>query len=366
MKKILVLLFPFLLGGLLGCTGEMTPAKFMVFDSVEYVEEFPFVYELPEKKLPDIDVMGINDFRIVDSMIVFSLRGSDSLWSIYSLSEHKLIGRCFTKGNGPEEFVQSPRVAFKTDFFSDGGSHIAIIYDFQTGKVVKVDISASLESHENMMSILCDTLPPYLFNFIAVDDSSFFCKEAEPSHTRQIRFMAGRLDLPVAVKRLNEAVVDDEKDINIISTISKMNHANRRIVEMPIGLNYVNIYSLSGDFAKTICIGNKLDDIADIEEKENDRIYTYADLRVYEDFWGVVSVKEDMKTFQTDRKKYPSILLFDWEGKPLAELKLNRFVNSFDIDLIHNTLYVFDVYDDEIFTYDITGVFGRQACRADR
>lgn len=199
-----------------------------------------------------------------------------------------------------------------------------------------------------------------MFNFIAVDDSSFFYKEAEASHTRQIRFMAGKPELPFAVRRLNEAVVDNEKDINIISTISKMNHANRRIVEMPIGLNYINMYSLSGDFAKTICIGNKLDDIADIEEeKEWNRIYTYADLRVFKDFWGVVSVKEDMKTFQTGRKKYPSVLLFDWEGNPLAELKLNRFVNSFDIDLVHKTLYAFDVYNDEIFTYDVAGVLPR-------
>lgn len=135
----------------MGCTGKMTPDKFMVFDSVEYVKEFPLVSELPEKTLPDIDVMGINDFRIIDSMIVFSLRGSDSLWSIYSLPEHKLVGKCFTKGNGPEEFVQSPRVAFKTDFFAGGGNLSAIIYDFQTGKVIKADIAVSLKLHENVM-----------------------------------------------------------------------------------------------------------------------------------------------------------------------------------------------------------------------
>ena len=61
-------------------------------------------------------------------------------------------------------------------------------------------------------------------------------------------------------------------------------------------------------------------------------------------------------TFQTGRKKYPSILLFDWEGRPLAELKLTRFVNSFDIDMVNKTLYVFDVYNDKMFAYDLSEV----------
>ena len=58
-------------------------------------------------------------------------------------------------------------------------------------------------------------------------------------------------------------------------------------------------------------------------------------------------------------RKYPSILLFDWDGKPLAELKLTRFVNSFDIDMVNKTLYVFDVYNDKMFAYDLSEVLNK-------
>lgn len=139
-----------------------------------------------------------------------------------------------------------------------------------------------------------------------------------------------------------------------------MSRVNERIVEMPIGLNYINIYSLNGDFARTVCVGDELDDISEIEDrKEWNRMYTYADLRLFKDFWGVVSINEDKMTFQTGRKKYPSILLFDWDGKPLAELKLTRFVNSFDIDMVNKTLYVFDVYNDKMFAYDLSEVLDK-------
>lgn len=358
-KSVFILWLIILLGGMCGCVKEFSSARFMIFDAVDYVEGFPRVIELTEGKVPEFDVMGINDFCIVDSIILFSQRGSDSLWSIFSLPDYRLLGRCFTKGNGPGEFIEAPRTAFKTDFFYEKGSLIANIYDFQTGKVVRSDISASLAQHKNVMSVLCDSLPSGLFNFISVSDSTFFCKEISPDFTQQWRFMTGKSAgmLPPAVQRLNEAKVDDSKDINIISTIAKMNRVNGKIVEMPIGLNYINLYSLKDDFAQTVCIGDELDDIHDIEtQMQWNRMYTYADLRVFKDFWGVVSIMEDMKTFQTGRKQYPSILLFDWEGKPLAELKLNRFINSFDIDITNQMLYVLDVYNDEMFAYDIAEV----------
>ena len=361
-KHIFVLLSAVLLGGMCGCVQKSSSAQYMTFDTVDYVDGFPCVVELTESKEPEFDVIGINDFCIVDSIMFFSQRGGDYLWSLFSLNDNRLLGRCFTKGTGPGEFVMAPRVAFKTDIFHEKGYLYANIYDFQTGKVTRSDIRASLEQNKNVMTVLCDSLPSGLFSFISISDSVFFCKESSPDFTQQKRYLAGKTAgmLPPVIERLNEAKVSDSKDINIISTIAKMSRVNERIVEMPIGLNYINLYSLNGDFARTVCVGDELDDISEIEDrKEWNRMYTYADLRLFKDFWGVVSINEDKMTFQTGRKKYPSILLFDWDGKPLAELKLTRFVNSFDIDMVNKTLYVFDVYNDKMFAYDLSEVLNK-------
>ena len=339
-----------------GCNHERSS---MSFDEVKYVDKFPLVRELAEKSFPAMDVIGVNDFRIIDFTIVFSLRGNDSLWACYSLPDFKPLGKCFTRGSGPNEFLDSPNASYQTDFFRDGADLSAVIYEFQTGRVVKADIGNSLKRHESVTDILCDTIPPFLFNFIAIDDTTFFCKKLNYSRTQQLRYIQKggmRHTLP-AMETLNNVSVGNSVDINILSTISKINHANHRIVEMPIRLSHINLYSLSdSSFMRTICMGGQVDDIRSIERtKPWDCLYTFSDVRVYRDFFAVMSIQEGEKDYQVERKKLPTILFFDWDGDPLAELKLNRFVSSFDIDFKNGTLYAFDVQTDKMYAYDAAG-----------
>ena len=104
-------------------------------------------------------------------------------------------------------------------------------------------------------------------------------------------------------------------------------------------------------------MGNKLNNIGEIQDKrEWDRIQTYEDLRIFTDFWGVLLIGEDRKTYQTGRKKLPSIILFDWQGEPLARLNLDHFITSFDIDFTNGHLYTLDVLSDEFYKYDINDI----------
>lgn len=74
-KHIFVLLSAVLLGGMCGCVQKSSSAQYMTFDTVDYVDGFPCVVELTESKEPEFDVIGINDFCIVDSIMFFSQRG---------------------------------------------------------------------------------------------------------------------------------------------------------------------------------------------------------------------------------------------------------------------------------------------------
>lgn len=70
-KHIFVLLSAVLLGGMCGCVQKSSSAQYMTFDTVDYVGGFPCVVELTESKEPEFDVIGINDFCIVDSIMFF-------------------------------------------------------------------------------------------------------------------------------------------------------------------------------------------------------------------------------------------------------------------------------------------------------
>lgn len=342
---------------LISCSQSPTPSSpnFMVFDDVEYVTEFSQSYKLIGKTVPDIDVIGINDFIVYDAKIIFSTKRTDSLWTVYTLPEYDYRGSFLSKGNGPFEFVQSPRVN-AGKLFKENEELFAGIYDFQKGRVFKLNIDRTLNEKKLAISVLNDSLPAFLFNFMMIENDKYFCKEITNNQTQQIRYIVenNQRTTPEIIEKLNQASIREGEDVNILSTMTNMNYDNGIIVEMPIGLNYINMYKLDGSFSKTVCIGDKLDNIEKIQNKDRwDRIYTFADLRLFENFWGVIQIDEGEKTYQLGREKLPVIYLFNWQGKPLAEFKLDHFITSFDIDLKNGVLYTFDVHSDEFYKYDV-------------
>ena len=159
------------------------------------------------------------------------------------------------------------------------------------------------------------------------------------------------------MEKLNAAAVTDNINYNILSTMTRWSDKHKKVVEMHFGLNYINLYSLDNSFAQTICLGKKLDNISDIESLAlEDRMFQFSDVRVYDDFFGVVYIHEQESDYKNTRKNLPSILLFDWNGNPLAELNSNSFITSFDIDFTRGELYTFDVKSDEFAKYDIADI----------
>lgn len=365
MKKTLLLSIVFLsLLFLMRCSQSPTlsSSNFMVFDDVEYVTAFPQSFKLTKKSVPDIDVIGITNFVIYDSNIIFSTMKTDSMWSVFTLPEYNYRGSFLSKGNGPFEFVQSPWIGAKSKLFKENDELFASIYDFQKGRLLKVNIDKTLSTKKLDISILNDSLSRSLFNFIMIDNATFFCKEDNNTRTQQIRYIVekNQRTTPKILEKLNQASIREGEDINILSTITNMNFDNGIIVEMSVGLNYINMYKLDGRFSKTVCIGAKLDNIEKIQNKTRwDRIYTFADLTIFQNFWGVIYINEDGKTYQLGRKELPSIYLFDWQGEPLAELKLDHFITSFEIDLKNGTLYTFDLDSDEFYKYDVREILNK-------
>lgn len=338
---------------------ETSPTSFMGFkDQIVYVKEFPQTFTLSGETVPDIDIIGIQDIQICDTMIIFSGKGQENLWACYSLPRYDYLGSLLTKGNGPNEFIQAPWVSSAT-FFNERDELHAGIYDFQRGRVFNANITQTLKTGKLDMHLMRDSLPPFLFNFFIIDSARYFCKEANHQQTQQTRYLIERDKQlhPAVFDSLNCVKLEEMQDINILSTITKFNPARNIVVEMPVGLNYLNMYSLDGTFTRTLCVGNKVDDIEDIQDKKRwERIYTFGDIRAFPNFWGVFYIGEDEKTYETGRKKLPCIYLFDWEGKPLAELKLQHFITTFDIDLRNRTLYTFDLEDEVLHKYDISEI----------
>ena len=345
------------------CYQSSNPSQYMTLENVEFIEKFPLETYLENKTEPNLGIIGVRNFIIHDSIMIVSKKGSTNLFSIFSLPNFYHLGSFLTQGEGPLEFIQPPSVNREMKLVYEYEQLFAYIYDFQKGKLIKVNIDRLIKENNVDITEEINDLPRFIFDFIIVSNTRYFCKELNETQTKQLRYMLttdNMRDTTSTMKRLNKVQLRQDEDFNILGASTKMEYAKGIIVEMPIGLNYINMYALDDSWGKTICIGDALDDIEKIQDKKRwDRVYTFADLRIYPSFWGVVHINEDEMTYQTKRKKLPSILLFDWQGKPLAKLKLNHFITSFEIDLKNGHIYTFDVHSDELFKYDINDILSK-------
>nr|WP_228780082.1 TolB-like 6-bladed beta-propeller domain-containing protein [Aquiflexum lacus] len=273
------------------------------------------------------------------------------------MPHYEYLGSFLKRGEGPVEFMQGPSASSKSKVVRENGQLVAYLYDFEKGNLKRFDIGQTITSGELHISLMEASFPPFLSNFIMVDSSTFFIKEIGNRDTQQIRqlIVSGeKTDLPV-LDKLNQAALKEGGDFNMLATNTEYNDVHQRFVEAPTDLNYINLYSLDSAIAKTICIGDKLTDIGMVqnERPQWNRKYVFVNNKAFDDFFGVIYVNESFKDYQTIRRRLPSIFLFDWEGKPLAELKMKNHFTHFDIDFINRELYTFDVHSDEFFKFDI-------------
>jgi hypothetical protein len=345
-----------------GCSNSKISSDYMVLDDIQYTTEFPQSFMLDrsiEVDFESMNIIGMSDFRIYDSLLVLSVADKEGALTLLSLPDYHFLGKFLSLGQGPDEFLFNPELT-KATFFEEEGARFVWIYDSLTGKLYKMHIDKSINNNQLNTSV-CRNLPPSLFNFCVIDSVTFFCKEMA-NQQQQIRYIwnkGEKIALP-HLEKLNLASIrltEESFDINILSTITMCDILKGRIVEASVCLNYINLYSLDGSFGKTICIGDKLDNIDKIQDIDTwDRIYTFGKLRLFPQFWGVLYINESDRGFQVDKKTLPAIFLFDWDGNPLAELKLNRFVTSFDIDMLNGYLYTLDHRTDEFYRYDIRDI----------
>lgn len=65
----------------------------MAFDTVKYVKEFPIRYRLDKGTPYDPDIIGVQDFLIHDTMMIFSTNDPSGYWAFLSMPQQKLCGR---------------------------------------------------------------------------------------------------------------------------------------------------------------------------------------------------------------------------------------------------------------------------------
>lgn len=359
MKKMIIACFVLILS--VGCTREASRnnlERYMLAGNVEYVHTFPQNIQLRNPKKVLAEQVGITGFRIIDSLMVLTMKGETGVIGIAPTNNLSACNRFFNLGNSEEEFIMTPTLSTSVSSYTISDTLFLDIFDSQKGRLLTMNVNKSLLNRKVVLKSIKKGLSNNVFNIVRLSEGEYLVKEINNNETQLIRSLKNMNTQQVKTNKLldklNSASVKPGEDFNILSTIMHVSN-DGKIIEMPIGLNYLNIYKLDGSFAKTVCVGNELADIDQVMNQDRfDRLYTFADLKIYDNFFGVVFLNEKEKDYQSNSQKHSEILLFSLEGKPLARLMLPHHITSFDIDKNGN-LYTFDVLSGEFLMYNIKG-----------
>ena len=331
--------------------------NYMIFDEVVYATQFPINVTLADAEDTGFDIIGINNFQLLDSMLFISSRDRDGFWQFFSMNDKRLKGKILSMGQGPNEFFFPVSDGNVFSFENNTESLYGYIFDNQHGYVYQIDVDASLSEGEIVMSILSKDLPNSVVSCKVIDGHTYLCREIVEGAKRQVRYVLndGKKLVPEVLEKLNRAMVADISnglDHNIISSMIQR-QGDRFLESMPY-LNYVNIYSLDGKLGKTICMDEKLLDINSVQALPDGlRNYVSISERAFERFFGVATYNHTWMEWELGTFRGSQIKLFDWEGQPLAVINLDRFVSAFDIDFKRGELYVLSLREDEFVKYDI-------------
>ena len=338
---------------------------YMVLDQIEYVKEFPVSIDLPDKgQDTGFDIIGITHFQIFDSLLFVSLKGErNGFWQFYSMENRQLVGKMLGIGQGPNEL---PFQIYSENDYSikkKNGELTATIFNSRKGEEYRLNISNTLENSQLDMKLISSGISRRAVTIKETDGNAFLCREVSNTMTQQNRYLLidGEKKVPDVLQKLNLAeVVEGEQieDMNIISTSIRESHGI--FLEVPIYLNYINLYSLDGKLSKTICPEKELSNISSIlRNSDSLRKHTYTAVATFDAFFGVSFYNHTWTEQGMGLEKSSQIQLFDWSGKPLAAINVNRIVTSFDIYFARGELYLFSSSDDEFVKYDISDLLSQ-------
>ena len=347
---------------LASCSGH---GNYMAFtDNVVYVKAFPEEYSLTGAEEVDAGVLGVLSLKIMDSLLVVGTSG-DPAWKIFSLDDLSEVTSLIRKGNGPGEFLSVPWLS-QVEFYEEDGKTFCYLLEFSKSEMYRMDFSESLKMGQAEIETIGTGLPYLSFGLVYVGDSTYYCRVFADNSTRieRVFVRGGEASVPSWLEEINSAHVDPGVDFNLLSAGLSYKRDRNLIIETPVYLDNINLYTLDGSFRKSVNIGRRLSDIDDMQELSiHDRTDTFSGACLYDDFFAVLYCRETSMENYYGKYGEPHIFCFDYEGNPLADIRLDEHCTGFDFDFDGAILYAVDYERDKLLRYALPEGFDLEKLR---
>lgn len=327
----------------------------MAFSNVEYVKKFPV--EIEAKCSKEIEPEGDNlcAFTVYDSLMLCSTIESHKYIKVLSWPEMRPLNEFINKGNGPYELT-SNLLYFEENVEKEGEDVCIYFYDGKNS-IVRLNVSKSLTQESLVAEKVSNVVigdPFNIYSFIVLENDGLIISKIENGGRRINRYLYINNE-PTGneiLDRLNEIHTEASNiDHNVLGRHTAYYRPDKRIAEAYSNLNLINIYTLDGEFQKSICVGEKLDNLRDIEAMPiNDRpSSTYTFLIGYDKYFAATYLSQTTRDLLEKKQTPAEIHIFDWDGNPLCRIKLDKLFTSFHIDRDNDALLGMDVSGNMYF-----------------
>lgn len=337
---LLLLLF------LVSCTDE---DRTLTFSDVTYVRNFPEHCTVIESTKVPLDLPGLRDIKLKDSILFVSQDGQDRSVKMFGYPSLAYLGDFVMIGNGPGELLSAPFFS-ETSFSRHNDSLYISIPDFKM-KIVRYNVTAALSGDAGCFTQHPLELGGSALGVYSFDESTYYYMSLSQGMTSLTRHLIvdGVEQALEALEELNTAKlsINDGYAFNLLSAIPAYDSNSGVIVECCLAANRLNFYSVNDpSFKKTVVIGNKLSSIKEAEARMKlapvlpgctFSVKTYDDCFLVLYGNGIPDSKER------------TVLVFDWQGNPLQRIDLPSKVRAVDIDFDNRTLIAADYETEELY-----------------
>ena len=348
MRKTFVLLSVVSL--FVSCSSDDASKKYLQCGEVEYVSDFPKVFEIKALERLDLDLTGCVNFFIADTLLVCEYPEKDLYWEVHSLNDLSLKGRIISKGHGHNEFSNMP-TSIDTDVKRDSGIYCNLFCS--EDKFYQCNISESLE--DTVSSLREFHVKAKLGDASSINeisDSEYFILNYMGQGYKRMLLKNGTVKELENIGNLND--VRMKKDINVVSSVRCFNKQDRLVAEAMLRLNQINLYSLDGKPGKTLCVGDEQMSLTEADETpKSSSNKMFGCIQACGDFF-VAAYHDIYYNDYFEGKGKTNLMFFDWQGSPLLRINMPFVATSFAVsDDMVVYLLESNTKNEAVYKYDL-------------
>ena len=296
------------------------------------INDFPVTQTVESEKI-DLEILGVNTLLICDTFLIgYKASGYNDFFEIYSIGNLQYLGKCLSRGKGPNEFLS---IDYDQNFLLENGNIVLWVSDPVLQKRALLNITQSLRTGRT----ICDTI------FRVASDCSYF--QVNDSMVLLQKYVPGNICLSVQNQYTGQAIQEYEflksyipKSIPLplLSMGITKHPAKDLFVGNMLFFNQINVFSSDMKTNFSLSYQPPIDIFETAHLPDSDFILYYLSLRVSSEYIYALYLNKKLGLYPHEEGE-TEIHVFNWEGAPIARIRIPDNIIYFTVDEKHHYIY---------------------------